>query len=470
MTQRTRIITTGLLTLLLAGCVPTTMIFVPDFTNPNAEAPEEIIFSGKVYVIGELAGALAEEIAAVIEMNPYDGTSSDAPILIPGNMIETLDAESMTGIKATYAAHMPILLIEVTAEQINQFHLLLLDHEYAFSMPEGVDYAEVYALDLEADGTMFQWVQYPPAGTDADPDTALDRQARTSILVDWMDDNGKRMESDDAEAAGQMIPKGTADDLTQLTSAFVDQSNFSGYGNNYQITHYVYSCHSVDTGDDWFYVQQQCVLNGSGAYVGRVEWYQGGAGDVAYWYMDKVEINSYMNNYLNQPSYVGLVQSTPDTANNVTQVTSGVSWTIGGEVSVGSEGASGKLSAGVTISNSKTVNISDCTALNKSNDSGNNAHWVYQFNRCDSVSYFGYAGVTDPPNLSITTFQPLNQWIWRMNNAVRQNRATMHVDFTMGLVATTGMWDFMWVSHPVHTPLDGGSWSYDVCIPYPALP
>ncbi|NLX14802.1 MAG: hypothetical protein GXY44_14285, partial [Phycisphaerales bacterium] len=167
-----KIVSVGLLTILMAGCVPP-VIFVPDFSDEDTETPEKVIFSGKVYIVGELDGTLAEEMGDTIEAEPYDGIRTDAPIAIPGDQVDNLDEQLIVGIRATYAAHWPILLIEATADQINRFHALLSEQPYHFSMPEGVNYAEVYAVDLEPDGTMFQWVQYPPAGTDLAPDTSF---------------------------------------------------------------------------------------------------------------------------------------------------------------------------------------------------------------------------------------------------------------------------------------------------------
>ncbi len=439
--------------------------------DPDPTANDNITYTGKIYSIGDPAGDLKEELSAALTLQPYDGASTDGPIMIPGDVIELLSSQNIDGIKAAYTAGQPILLVQATADQINQFVALLSEEEYSFFMPEGMTSVEIFGVDLEPDGSMFQWVQYPPSGTDAVPDDSEDQQDRVGILVDWLKDNSTRMASAEAQAAKRQAMKDEVADLTQLTSAFVNQSNFTHMGNNYQITHYVYSCHSIATNDDWFFIQQQCIFNGSGAYKGILVWRRGSVGDVAEEYMDRIEINSTMNGYKNQSSLVGLMQSSPETANNVTQVTSGVTWNIGGEVSYGkADGPAAKLSGGVAVSNSKTVNISDCTALNKSNDEGNNAHWIYQFARCDSIGHFSYAGVTSPPALAVTTFQPLNQWIWRMNNAVRQNKATMHVDLSVGLVGTMGILDFLWKSHPKHVTFVPGHWFFDIKIPYPAVP
>jgi hypothetical protein len=206
------------------------------------------------------------------------------------------------------------------------------------------------------------------------------------------------------------------------------------------------------------------VFFGGGAYgEKKVQYNQEGKG----WYLDSIELDSYMQGFDYNASAVGMIQSSPETANNVESVTSGVSFTIGGEVGIDKNGPSGKISGGVTISNSRTVNIQDCQAINKSNDRSNNAHWIYKFKRCDTISYFLYAGVTDPPALSINTFQPVNHWIWRVTPTLRQNNVPMHVKLNVNLCWTWGTIDFYWKTHPDHSTTDGGSWEYNVYMPYP---
>jgi len=455
---------------LILGCIPY-FTFLPGSEDPdlynNTVPPVKVTFESPVYYLGKVQGDLSDEVQGSITLTAYDGISTNGPILIDGSEVNTLTAQQSAGILATYNAGHPIILLHVTADQIVALHTILGHTDFDFTMPEGITYAEVYATDLEPEGDMFQWVQYPPTVSETDPDNAEDQQSRVNLLVDWLKTNGKRMDTVEAQTAKREAKDGN--DLTQLAAAFVNQSNFSQSGNNYQITHYIYSCHSYDTGDDWFYVQQQGVFNGSGAYAGRIEWYKGGAGDVAYWYMDKIEMDTWMKGYDNNAVVVGMQQSSPETANTETLVTSGVSFNIGGEIGVDKNGPSAKISGGVTISNSKTVNVKDCVVLNKSNDRLNNSHWLYTFKKCDSIAHFAYAGLTDPPALSVNTFQPLNQWIWRMRPELRQNSIPMRAKLKVDLVGTTGMWDFMWVAHP--WTYSGGSqtWEYDVRLKYPTV-
>lgn len=455
---------------MMAGCLPFPLdpdpvIFeVPDLDEPTNTST----YTGKAWLIGEITGVLADDFADAITFDTYDPTQSNAPIFIGADTVDSLTDDQLQGIVATFNAGHPIVLIHATADQIMQLYQVLAQTDLTFTMPDGFTTVEIYALDKEPEGDIVQWVQYPPTDPD-DPDSAADQRTRVGNFVDWLKNNGERMLSAEVQAS-KVNALASGNDLTQLAAAFVDQSNFTWWGNNYQIVHYIYGCHSIDTNNDWFYVQQQCVFNGGGAYTGKKTWYMGAACDVEYYYMDTIELDSYMKGYDNNPAAVGMQQSSPQTANNTETVTSGVSFDIGGKVSIGSSGPSAEISGGVSISNSRTVTIKDCNAINKSNDRENNAHWLYQFKRCDTIAYFLYAGLTDPPSLAVNTFQPLNQWIWRMSPELRQNKTPMRVKLKVGLIATIGYVDFYWMAHPEHSPVGGGSWEYDVHIPYPGKP
>jgi hypothetical protein len=162
---------------------------------------------------------------------------------------------------------MPIVLVDADDEEIIALHLAVGDDDFQFTLPYNVEYAEIYAIDLEENGSIWQWVTYPPQTDEDDADTDARQDTRAEFFLNWLEDNGERMEEASvAEADANAKVAANSNDLTQLAAAFVDQQNFSKYGNNYQIAHYVYGCHSVETGDDWFYVQQQCVFSGNKAY------------------------------------------------------------------------------------------------------------------------------------------------------------------------------------------------------------
>jgi hypothetical protein len=130
-----------------------------------------------------------------------------------------------------------------------------------------------------------------------------------------------------------------------------------------------------------------------------------------------------MNNWMDAVSGVSLMKADPQNANNVSQVTSGVDWNIGGSIGFQGANVTGSLNAGVTIRNSTTFNISDCDVTNLSGCNGKNPMWRYTFKKPTQTSHWWgfYAKLSEPPILSRSNFQPVNQWIWRFDPSVRDN-------------------------------------------------
>lgn len=106
-----------------------------------------------------------------------------------------------------------------------------------------------------------------------------------------------------------------------------------------------------------------------------------------------------------------LIASNPDTNENATEVTSGVNYSLGGQV--GSSG--GDVSSGMDISRSNTITMPDVTIANQS-DAPSAVYQVY-FQFADP-SWEGPHGadssVGKPPLAAITTFQPWCYWIWKI--------------------------------------------------------
>jgi hypothetical protein len=455
----------------LGGCVPP-LIDLSDLTDNASEEEKQIeVYEGKVYLIGTLTGTLKEEFDAAMTFTDYTDGATDGAIVISADAFGSLTQAQLDGFAAAFAAHQPIILVQATADQITDFVQQILGDSYSFNLPYGFEYAEVYAIDMEEGDDIWQWSLYPPDVTD-DEDTAEEQQDRLGDLVDWLQENSTRMTQASAEnAKAAAAAAAGSNDLIQLASAFVNQSNFRKAGVDCQVTHFIYSCHSLATGYDWFYVQQQCVFNAGGAWQGKATdfwgpnawWYS----ERVQWYIDKIDIDSTMNGYDYNSTDVGMIQSSPATANNVQSVTSGVDFSIGGDVGVDKSGPSATVSGGVTISSSRTINIQDCQVVNKSNDRSNNAHWVYQFNRCSAIGYFLYAGVTDPPSLAINTFQPVNQWIWHMSSKLRENNVPIHVSVNIDLCSSAGILYYYWIANIKHTTTSAGQWEYNLYIPYP---
>ncbi|MBN1342097.1 MAG: leukocidin family pore-forming toxin [Phycisphaerae bacterium] len=456
---------------------------------PPTPGPVEPNVTPEAYLIGELEGVTADEIHDFIDLTAHVGAESNAPIIIAGGAIDELDATQQAAVKAAFEAGHTIALVHAGEDELDALHQILgLDHQY--ELPDGVYYAEVYALDRETDGSLWQALWLPPETTatsqtetveitladgstkttQTDPvlielgcDTNEDQDSRMIGFVEWLDEDGERDDSPLAQAAKQQAAAQAANsnNLTDLASAFVNQVNYQQEGNNYTLSHFVYSCHSINNGQDWFFVQQYCVLNGSGAYTTNQGMKKGK-------YLAIVETEAVMDSFAGNGDAVGLIQSTPQTANNVTSVTSGVEFELGGSMSFSKDGPEAGLSAGMKISSSKTVNVQDIKTINKSGDNVNNAKWRYEANLCQIGSItdcFFQNCITNPPDLSISSFQPVNQWIWRMSPDVRNGDRTMRVYFGTQLGMSEEGWYFFYAT--ITTNFSGfGRYCY-ISLPFP---
>jgi len=470
--------------LLSWGCIPQFIISDDATITPVGVMSDEPnvtpeVYAGKAYLIGTVYGPLADELKASISFTPYGGTETDGPIFIAGNVVDNLTDAQKAGLIAALNARMPIVLVHAAVDTVNLLIDLLYGEYEDYTLPAGVDYVELFAADIEPNGELYQWTMYPPADSDTKVDGTGDRQGRVNILVGWLRENEARMNDETgatAKAALKLAAAEASQQLTDLASAFVRQDNFTDCdGRNYQVSHYIYSCHSMTTNEDWIYVKQQSILNTSIGYS-RVNVTDLGGGMVIRQrlgpYLSDVLFDNTLQGYANNPTAVGLQLSSPETANNVAQLTSGVSWNIGGQIAFGVQGedptASATVSGGVTISNQTTVNVQDCETLNTSNSKGNNAAWHYQFKKPDAIGYFGAVGIAEAPSLARTTFQPVNQWIWRMAPTVRASKPSLSVSFSVILGQTDAVWDFFWVARAERREYPA-TWDYSVPFNFPPV-
>jgi len=467
--RNTTFLLIGSLSLLIGGCA--------GYLGDQAPVPEEKIltnFTGKVYQIGSVPGVLAEEMAAAFTFTPYSDGLTDGPIILSGETLGTLTEAQRTGLAGAYAGNQPILLFHATADQINALRQVLGVTISTFVMPEGMERVEVYALDREPDHEVWQYIQYPPQQEQVDPDDPNDQKKRVSDLIDWLDDNQVRKTLAEQETTSTLptAKEAEVNQLTQLASAFIDQRNFSEFGNRYQVSHFIYSFHSIVTGEDWFYIQQQGIFNGSGAYGGKkLNNKTQNNGEATSWYMDTIDINTFVKEFKGNSADVGLLNPSPQTANNEEKVSSSISYDVGGDVSLDTGGPSGKLKGGVSVSNSRSFKVQDVTVNNLCLDDFNNAHWVYAFKRCTTNMPFLVSFLVGPPELSVSSFQPVNQWIWRFSPDVRKQKPNMHVTFRVNLVSTVAHTYPLipWITSADHSPLIGTLFEYDLALPVPPV-
>jgi hypothetical protein len=263
-------------------------------------------------------------------------------------------------------------------------------------------------------------------------------------------------------------------ELTTLAKSFHVTNNFSAYENYYTLNYYIYSCHSFNDADgkeyDWFYVRQEGLLNSKNAYKGVQNWYDGLAhADIRY-YTGSYRMNNWMDGLTQQGSGVSLVQSSPANENKSEQVTSGISVNINGKVGFSGKGGSGDVGAGVTITNSKSFSVKDCDLVNNSGDQFNNANWSYNFKKALQIAYFAYTGLQEPPLLSRSLFQPVNQWVWKFSSDVRdKNQNWFYSKFDVDLINSQGGVALAWIAQDPQHYIYPKSWQEKVPLPLPPL-
>jgi hypothetical protein len=445
---------------------------------PVALVSQEDQYQQKVYVIGEIKDPSSSATGSISEVRgpadavkqvfvkrmAYDGVSADAPIFIAADQVLTLGDTVKQGLLDTYRNGYPIILVRGDEAQINTL-LEILGRERNYRLPENFSYAELFAVSRET-GAHFMWSMYPPGvsqsenATDTYADNANAQLGRAELFRDWMKESGSRtskMASFTEEATKSLSKDGVSEtDLTKLAQLAQSVLIFTDSitGNTYQFIYNMYSCHSFSAMDgksyDWFYVEQVGTLNAATGYQGiQVDPGSAKFAEIAKYYAGSYAMsNSMMSQGGNKSDQsVVLEAHSPETNNTKTTTKSGLSFNIGGDVGFkagagtaqgGSASAdvNGALKTGVTINNEKTVDTYDCTVLNRCMSSGytDDAQWLYTMDRATQYGWYAsYCRLNSPVKLSISTFQPVNKWIWRFSPDVREGKKSYQKNFTATL-------------------------------------
>lgn len=437
------------------------------------------------YQVGELTGPLASALtSSLTRRSLYDGQAIDAPLVMAGSAMDQVGTRLASAMMATFANHKPIVLVQATEKEINALLGTLgrtQDFRLPPELPEGKAYAEIFAVDSEASGDDFTWVLYPP--TDAvDPatkaacaDTAANQCARVDLFLDWLDKSGGRTQAlQTARVAAEQAAEG---DLRRLANAHVTTVTFERGMSTYQVSYYVWSCHSfhpTEGESDWFYVQQTCMLNPLPLYAGVRSYFKGELRDWCYVYAGAYTMDNWIpasERADDPPSpLVTLLKSTPESVNEVTKVTSGLSHNLGGKVGFNGK-LGGEVSYGISFNHSETFDVTDCKVSNRSISRGSNAEWRYDLKRAQQYRWGAvYRALSEPPVLARSNFQPVNQWIWKVPAALRDDPSGAGRSFTSRFSLTTV------ITYGGENPWDGArheeneyTWSIRVPLAYPPV-
>ena len=457
----------------------------------------------KIYYIGNVHGDLAaylREIAA--EFLPYDGEATDSPLLVSLREGFEPDESTAEAVKRVFDAGQIVALEHATVDEVNVF-LTVIGQEPNFNMDtvsEDLRYVELYAVEkLSRDAVhsdLCTWITpadgvptvlSEPIASDDDkpgvPDMEAFHAMRARNFATYAADNEAKQEAiRQAREAGEAAVTASTSELTQLAQAQIYTYDASIYSQAFQVTYYLYACHSYNEANnvdyDWFVVQQRGMLNPSGNYEnknGHIGWSETTLARIQ-GYMVNYEFDNWLD-YDNSRRYVQLMNSTPGTTQGSSSTTSGFSWNLGGNIGFNASGPTGGLSAGISFSSSESVTISDCTVTNSSvpTSSATNAHWTFSFPRPTIKSSGGnpfYLGeFNDAVLLSRSNFQPYNQWMWKIAPEARDSVKQFNSKFSWKNGRSYGNQYVMWVEAigTTHQDWESDSRTYVIPFIYPPL-
>jgi hypothetical protein len=435
--------------------------------------------SSEFTVLGKLNGVFADEITSKAgETRSLVKDTQGRSIIIAGEYVGSLNEEETELIKKAFNSGTPLALLNVEKNQIHQF-TNLLGPDVPYSVGDDFTYLEAYAVHKDKDGVVWQSSFYPPVnpsevetyqqtihrfddGTQRESSVRVDTASqptgeqkevtmvldspesvaqRAGQVLEWLtvDPSGKTRSQSAMEKYGEAqsprireLKAQAQNNLLDLASAFVHEVNYPWgwtHGTGYfQVTSFAYSCYTQNTGDSWFYIEQKAVLNPSGLYAKNT-------GEEQSLYVDSYELEAKPGGYENNPGAVSMVFSSPGTTMGQRSVTSGITWNFGGNVSVGFQGKvpTGEVGfqAGISISNSTSFDIPDVTINNKSNDNGNNPRWSYEIPRVYGVEDGCVNSISGALGISRNAFQPVNHWLWKVQDSVRRSNSRLRVRNTL---------------------------------------
>lgn len=418
---------------------------------------------------GRLAAPLMEAVEPGLSLAEHQGS---LPVVLSGSRTARLTESEAQALRATFEAGHPVLLVNVTSAHVDALHAVLrTGHRHTFA--PGVYHLEAYGFNREPDGSYAQGSFSDPeteartqrelvcrnengttvsatldTGCIAPPDGPVPPEQLVAIRG-WIADAGKRRPQDRGSRSRRvLLPRtGRREDeppnkLTELARSFVDTFSWTStvslpfslggrrtYTNHYQVTTYVYSCYSADDTSSWFFFEQHWVLNASNSFVVDTD-------KVRMYYVTGYGMNAVPAGFSGDTASVGLLASSPGTTEGGTAVTSSVSFGINGTVGFEGKAGAGSVTGGMTVSSAETFEIPDVSVQNLSAATQNNASWKYSIPKATLIQTGACDNTLNPAKLvSRSTFQPVNQWLWKVGP--REERFSADLSFTVTVVGST---------------------------------
>lgn len=440
----------------------------------------------KAYYIGNVNEGLAPYlIKRSISFKPYDGKATDGVLFVSYRQGFTPQGVDKQWMQTAYNAGNFVVLVHAGVDQVNEF-LEDLGLEPNFDLPtdsQELKKVELFAINKrqreDSGFDKFIWVTPVtdlatlsplPAKTsvnsdmifeqpveDYDLDPIMFNDMRAQNFIKYIADENSRLEALQTSKKSAVTTASTTNaDLAQISEARIYTYDVSVPSQTFQLTYYLYACHSYNAADnidyDWFIVQQRGMLNPSLLYSNKDGWMKNIITPVL------SEIKGYMVEYRFDNrietsisnNFIQLMNSSPATTNGSASVTSGFSWNLGGNIGFTGTSPTLNISAGISYSTSESVVVEDCKVNNTSApaDDKVKAAWSYSFPRPTikpNSAPFYLGDFNDAVLLSRSNFQPYNQWMWKIAPEARDDAKGFVSDFTWKNGISTGNVHEVWI-------------------------
>lgn len=218
--------------------------------------------------------------------------------------------------------------------------------------------------------------------------------------------------------------------LLKIGQSFVKTATQTIKGKTYSISVFIVGAHDFENDKDWYYVEQECSINGSDGYT---KFWKKGGERVENYMKSVTAANELLINGAAVGGEIVPISAQPRSTNKEVSHTETFSWNFGGKVGVTAKGsgpeAAGELSFGIGASNSKSWKVSD---VELRYDAGNNKPtWIYTYNNAprDSKKAGRWTRMDEAPvtDLSRSTFIFYNFWVWGIDSDKRAGNPTLKV-------------------------------------------
>lgn len=275
----------------------------------------------------------------VEDMKKPPENSGNTSLIVLCLDVNVEEAAALNSIASRYRSHQPVILYKPTNREINTMYRYIEGKDY-FSAESTTSSYTLFGLKIGANGT-----HYILENHEEEPEHVTD-----SILNFLDDDQGKIDENRRTSLiqTGQKILNENGEEtvnLAEMAKNYIVTQQFGLAGKQFSLSYYMISCHifegtSLNGGEDWFFIQQYGILNGSGGYqkywagtrVNGESWYVG-EGEVALNYIDYYRMsNDILHSDSSFSTDVKLLYAEPQAINGVTSCTISESQSITGIV------------------------------------------------------------------------------------------------------------------------------------------